>query len=264
MRRRLILVVFAVVLVSCSSGKKAGGPPSTSSLLDLTTTTALPTTPVVASILSPEKSSTQGAGGRGMVVHLTFQAKDASLLPADFRLGGALPSPAPAVKPGHNPAFPGLVVTVSTTGPALGGSAANLANLFQIVSPSKQPDGSVRVSAVWTNGQEGFGSDLDVTILAFTVSGTAPDTVPQTPAELNPTSNLAQVSFHLAGGDTGSSTSSSSTTAAKATSTTKAGATTTTTKAPAAPATTTTTKATTTVPATTSTTKLLGLFPPVP
>jgi len=262
------MVLAGVVLVSCSSGKDSSTPPSTSPLLEQTTT-SLPTTPVLATILSPEKSSVQGSGGRGMVVHLVFQAKDPGVLPAEFRLGGALPSPAPAAKPGHNPAFPGLVVTVSTTGPALGGSAANLANLFQIVSPSLQADGSVQVAAVWTNGQDSFGTDLDVTVVAFTVSGTAPDTVPQTPAELSPTSNLAQVSFHLSGA---SASSTTSTTAAKATSTTKSGSATTTTKAAAssAPATTTTTRATTTtaatVPATTTTTKLLGLipFPPVP
>lgn len=229
----------------------------------------MPATAVVAKILSPEQASVQGIGGRGMVVVLSFSAKDASVLPADFRLGGALPSPAPAVKPGHNAAFPGLIVGLSTTPIALGGPSANLANLFQIVSPSKQPDGSMQVTAVWTNAQPNFGSDLDATLVAFTVSGTAPDVIPQSPADMSLTSNPAQVAFHLSGGTgddnpaVGSSTTSTpaasgaSTTAKPTTTTTKPGTTvvsssTTTTKAPA----TTTTKAATT----TSTTKLLGLF----
>jgi hypothetical protein len=262
--RRLTLVMLAVVvLASCSSGKKGASPSPTSPLLDETTTSSLPPTPVVARIVSPEKGSLQGSGGRGLVVVLSFQAKDPSMLPAEFRLGGALPSPAPAVKPGHNPAFPGLVVALSTTGQALGGPTANLANLFQIVSPATQPDGSVRVSAVWTNAQPSFGSDVDATLVTLTVSGTAPDTVPTNPAELNVTSNPAQITFHVSGGEAAAS-STTSTTAGKATTTTKAGATTTTTRAATtttrAPATTTTTKA----PATTTTTRFLGIFPPVP
>jgi hypothetical protein len=260
MRRLTLVLLSVVVLASCSSGKKASSP-SPTPLFDETTTSSLPSTPVVARILSPDKGSVQGSGGRGMVVALTFEAKDAASLPAEFRLGGALPSPAPAVKPGRNPAFPGLVVALSTTGAPLGGPTANLANLFQIVSPSTQPDGSVRVSAVWTNAQAGFGSDVDATLVALTVAGSAPDTIPANPADMNVTSNPAQVSFHISGGDAASS-STTSTTASKATTTTKPGATTTTTKAPAAttttrpPATTTTTKAS----ATTTTTKFLGIF----
>ena len=132
-----------------------------------------------------------------MVVVLTFTTKDPAMLPADFRLGGALPAPAGAVKPGHNPAFPGLVVTLSTTSADLGGPSANLANLFQIVSPSKQSDGWSQVSAVWTNAEASFGSDVDVTLGAFTVEGTAPDSVPQSTADLKVSSNPAQVTFHL-------------------------------------------------------------------
>jgi hypothetical protein len=157
-------------------------------------------------------------------------------------------------------------VGLTTTGPALGGPTANLANLFQIVSPAKQSDGSVVVYAVWTNDQAGFGIDADSTLVAFTVSGVAPDVVPAITADLGVNSNPAQVSFHLAATDDAAGVTStttgggSSTTTSKATTTT--GKPTTTTAKPSTTVSPSTTRATTTtVPTTTSTTLLLGLLP---
>jgi len=267
MRQRLAIAALAVVLLaSCSSGKKATPSASTTPGLE-DTTTSLPQTPVVAKILSPEAGSVQGTAGKGMVVVLTFTATDPSALPAQFRVGGDLPSA--TAKPGHNPAFPGLVVGTTTTAAGLGGPTANLANLFQIVSPAKQPDGSVKVTAVWTNTQANFGTDNDITLGVFTVAGTAPDVVPQPPADIPINSNVVSVTFHLsaadagaavAGGTTTTTTASkTTTTTGRATSTTVRGTTTTTrpsssTTSSSRPAT------TTTVPATTTTTRLLGLF----
>ena len=272
MRRGLVLVaVAAVVLAACSgSGKKSSSTP-TSLLFQPTTSSTLAPTPVVARVLSPEKGSVQGSGGRGMVVALIFTAKDPSALAAQFRLGGALPAPATAAKPGHNPAFPGLVVALSTTGTAFGGAQSNLANLFQIVSPAVQGDGSMQVTAVWTNSDTGFGSDADATLVAFTVPGTAPDTVPDSPTDIVPNSNPAQVTFHIsASADSGAAAAGATTTTVKgATTTTAKGATTTSTTAKGAtttvaPTTTPTSKApaatTTVVPSATTTTKFLGLF----
>jgi hypothetical protein len=271
MHRRLAVVVSlalaAVVLASCSSGKDSASPP-TSLLFQTTTSSTLPDTPVVARVLSPEKGSVQGRGGLGLVVALVFTAKDPSALPADFHIGGQLPAPATAVKPGRNPAFPGLVVTLNTTSTAVGGASTNLANLFQIVSPAVQPDGSMQVTAIWTNAQAGFGTDVDATLVAFTVPPPAPETVPDATAALTPNSNTAQVTFHLAGGDespaVAAASNASTTTSPKATTTTARGATTTTTAKPstttAAPTTTRAPTTTTAVPATTTTTRFLGLF----
>jgi hypothetical protein len=265
----------AVLLASCSGGGDKGSSTTTTPFsFDSPSTTLLPTTPVVAKALSPEPASVQGAGGRGMVVALKFSAKDPALLPAEFRLGGALPAPAPAAKPGHNPAFPGLVVGLSSTGSALGGPSVNLANLFQVVSPSLQLDGSREVSAVWTNSAVDFGSDIDTTLTAYVVAGTAPDTIPPSQANIEVLSNTLDITFHIgAAGDgspavaAGSPTSTSITTPG-ATTTTRAGATTTTrpgaTTTTARPATTTTraTTATTAAPTTTTTRGLLcGLLP---
>ncbi|GAC1532687.1 MAG: hypothetical protein NVS3B12_10920 [Acidimicrobiales bacterium] len=148
---------------------------------------------------SPEKGSIQGIGGKGLIVDLAFKAADAATLPGSFRLGGALPDPASPVKPGHNPAFPGLVVTLSTTAAANGGAPANLANLFQIVSTSKQTDGTTEVWATWTNAKPGFGIDVDSQLDAYTVAGDAPDMVPADRSSLTLTSNVITVPFHIAG-----------------------------------------------------------------
>ncbi len=268
MLRRLGLAgLAAMFLASCSSGGDTASPEPTTPLLETTTSVPLITTPVVARALSPERGSVQGSGGRGMVVVLDFTARDASALAAEFRVGGALPPPAAPAKPGRNPAFPGLVVGLSTTGTALGGPTANLANLFQIVSPSRQLDGSLHVSAVWTNTQVEFGSDVDATLVAYTVAGSAPDIIPPSQANIDVISNVVEITFRVssvtdppvavAGGP-------ATTTAPGATTTSVRPATTTTTRpVTSTVATTTTTPApppTTAAPATTTTTRFLGLF----
>jgi len=255
-RRLGALAAIALVAVSCSDGGDSTVPTTAPPVIETTTTSLLPTTPVVARVLSPERGTVQGSAGRGMVVVLSFTARDASVLQATYRAPGA------ATRPGHNPAFPGLVVALSTTGAALGGPSANLANLFQIVSPSLQLDGSLQITAVWTNTSADFGSDVDASLVAFAVAGTAPDTVPETQANLDVISNPAEVAFRmspLTGPGVAAGTSTSSTTVAGASTSTTRPATTTTTR-PVATSTTTTRPPTTTVPPTTSTTKFLGLF----
>jgi hypothetical protein len=274
LRRLLFAGLAAALLVSCSGGDDKGSSTTTTPFgFDGSSTTLAPTTPVVAKALSPEPASVQGAGGRGMVVALTFTAKDPAVLPAEFRLGGALPPPAPAAKPGHNPAFPGLVVGLSSTGSSLGGPSVNLANLFQVVSPSLQLDGSREVSAVWSNLAVEFGTDIDTTLSAYVVAGTAPDTIPPSQANIDVLSNTLEITFHIGAAGAGgavnpvvdASSSTTSTTARGAT-TTSIRATTTTARptTTVAPAPTTTRPATTTtVPPTTPTTKnpLCALLP---
>jgi hypothetical protein len=258
MLRRLVTAgLAAALLVSCSSDKEGSSPGTTLPLFETTTTSALPSTPVIARLLSPERGSVQGSGGRGLVVALTFTARDPATLPGDFRFGGALPAPAPAVKTGANPAFPGLVVGMSTTSSALGGPSANLANLFQIISPATQLDGSKQVTAVWTNNAPDFGSDVDITLVAFVLSGAAPDVIPASQANLDVISNPIEVTFRVSPA-TGAGTPATTSTVAVATTTTKVGATTTTTKPGATTTTPTTVRATTTTArATTSTTACL-------
>lgn len=271
MLRRLLIAGLAAVLTgACTSNDEPSASPGTFPVFDTTTTSALPTTPVIGRALSPEKGTVQGSGGRGMVVVLTFTARDASVLSAEARAALSAAAIAAAAKPGHNPAFPGLVVGLSSTGTALGGPSANLANLFQIVSPALQLDGSMQVSTVWTNAQPDFGIDLDTTLVAYVVSGTAPDLIPQSQANIDVISNSVEVTFRISGtaADAAAAASSpTSTTRAGATTTTAVRATTTTARPPS---TTVATGPTTlrpappttaiTVPPTTTTTKLLGIF----
>jgi hypothetical protein len=260
MPRRLVVAAFgAVLLASCSGSDGSSSSSTTTRFFQDTTTTTAAVTPVVARVLSPEKGSVQGTGGKGMVVVLTFTAKDATVLNADLRLA---PATAATAKPGHSTAFPGLVVALSTTGTALGGPSANLANLFQIVTRAVQPDGSAQVSAVWTNAQTGFGSDVDATLVAFAVSGTAPDTVPPTLDNLDVISNPAEVTFHVSSDATAAASSSTSSTTPSSSTTARPATTTTARPATAVSSTTTTARpaTTTTVAPTTSTTKFLGLF----
>ena len=73
--------------------------------------------------------------------------------PASSAWAAPCPTPHAPVKPGRLDALPGLVVTLSTTGDGAGGPTANLANLFQIVSVSRQADGSAAVWATWIQRQ---------------------------------------------------------------------------------------------------------------
>jgi hypothetical protein len=190
-------VIAAAVLVLAGCGNSSPKPAASAQAPG--SKAAGPASKVTAVVFSPEKGSVQGVSGKGMVVDLAFKAAAADIPKASFRLGGALPDPAVAVKPGHNPAFPGLVVTLSTTAAANGGPQENLANLFQIVSVSTQADGNSEVWATWTNAKAGFGVDVDTQLNAYTVSGDAPDTVPAGQSGLTVTSNLVTVAFHLAG-----------------------------------------------------------------
>jgi hypothetical protein len=233
MKRFMVLpVVAGLVLAACSSGGSKKNTAANS------TTSSSAATVVTVQAFSPEANSVQGVCGNGIVIDLSIRAKDPNLLKSGIR--AAQPG-----QPGRNPIYQNLVVTLSTTEPALGGPQANIAGLFQIVSVSQQSDGSGEIWATWVNGQPRFGVDLDSVLDAYVVSDPAPATVPADRTGLNVVSNLVHVPFHVAGAVGNTPCAQTSTTAAGATSTT--GRTTTTAR-------TTTSKATTTTHATTSTT----------
>jgi hypothetical protein len=219
-------VTTALLFAACNSG---GSKKRTTAATSTTSTTSA--TAVTGKALSPEPESVQGVGGVGIVVDLVFRTKDPSLLTAEVRSGGG-------AKPGANPAFPGLVVSLSTTDPSLGGPSANLADLFQIVSVSKQSDGSSEVWATWVNAKPLFGVDVDSVLEAYVVHGGAPPIAPTDHVGLDVVSNVLRVSFHVAGGVAPSSSTSSSlvvsSTTARRTTTTARRVTTTPTTKPAA------------------------------
>jgi len=232
MKRFMVLTLVAgLVLAACSSGgsKKTAANSTTSSSA---------ATAVTVQAFSPEPNSTQGVCGNGIVVDLAIRAKDPNLLKSAIR--AAQPG-----QPGRNPAYQNLVVTVSTTDPALGGPQSNIAGLFQIVSVSQQPDGSGEIWATWVNGQPRFGIDVDSAMEAYVLSDPAPATVPADRTGLNVVSNVVHVPFHVAG-SVGSTACATTTTTPPGASTSTSGRTTTTAR-------TTTTHATTTIPPTTTT-----------
>jgi hypothetical protein len=192
---------------------------------------------VTLQAFSPELNSIQGVCGVGIVIDLSIRSKDVNLVKAGIRA-------AQAGQPGRNPVYQNLVVTLATTDPALGGSQANIAGLFQILSVSQQPDGSGEVWATWTNGQARFGVDVDSTLDAYVLGDPAPATVPADHTGLNVVSNVVHVPFHVAG-SVGSTPCSATTSTSTPGSSTTAHTTTT--------SRTTTSKATTTTKATTST-----------
>ena len=233
MKRFMVLTATAaLVLAACSSG---GSKKTASS----TTSSSAPTAATVQAF-SPEPNSIQGICGNGIVIDLAIRSKDPNLLKAAIR--ASQPG-----QPGRNPAYQNLVVTLSTTEPALGGPQANIAGLFQIVSVSQQSDGSGEVWATWTNGQPRFGVDVDSALDAYIVGEAAPATVPADHAGLNVASNVVHVPFHVAGSV--GATACAPTTTAPGASTSTSGRTTTTAR-------TTTSRATTTTRATTSTTSV--------
>src|SRR3954463_2998683 len=156
MKRFMVLpVVAGLILAACSSG---GSKKNTAA----STTSSSSATAVTVQVFSPEPNSVQGVCGNGIVIDLSIRAKDPNLLKSAIR--AAQPG-----QPGRNPAYQNLVVTLSTTEPALGGPQANIAGLFQIVSVSQQPDGSGEIWATWVNGQPRFGVDVDSALDAFVV-----------------------------------------------------------------------------------------------
>jgi hypothetical protein len=208
MRRFAVVVVASVlVLAGCSSG---GGKKKAAAVSSTTSTTAS-STAVTGEAFSPQPNSIQGIGGAGILVNLAFKSKETDLLKSSLRTT----SPG---RPGRNPAFPGLVVTLSTTDAALGGAQANLADLFQIISAAQLPDGSTQVSATWANGLPRFGVDVDSVLEAYVVRGDAPVSVSSDRSGLDVVSNVINVQFHVAGGS--ASASSTSSTARGATTTT--------------------------------------------
>jgi hypothetical protein len=209
MRRFLgVSVAAALVLAGCSAG---GGNKKSTAAVSSTTSSTAPATPVTGHAFSPEPSSIQGAAGTGILVDLAFKSKETDLLKA------ALRTTSPG-RPGRNPAFPGLVVTLSTTDAALGGPQANLADLFQIISTSQLPDGSMQVWATWANGLPRFGVDVDSVLEAYVVRGDAPVMVSSDRAGLDVVSNVVNVQFHIGGGAApGASTSTTGVSGASST-----------------------------------------------
>jgi len=152
--------------------------------------------PVHVTIQSPGPGDVTGMGGAFTIVDLQL---DAAPRQSDKLVGSPrFIAPAdPAFGPGPNPAVPGLVVLFSTT-KAFSGPRTNLANLFQLTGVGKV-SGNKQVWTTWLVGKPIAGADVDSELTVFVVSGTAPAVVPTDFSTLPIISNVAKVTFHIAG-----------------------------------------------------------------
>ena len=137
--------------------------------------------PVALVAVTPGPGDTAGAGGV-FNIDLALLARNArgnELLSAakGYRPGLNLP-PAATSAPGKpDPNAPGLVVTLSTTPAAAGGPNTNLAGLFQETAVA-QSSGQQQVFSDWEVAKPGlFGVDVQTTLTAYVVRGTAPGIV---------------------------------------------------------------------------------------
>jgi len=106
--------------------------------------------------------------------------------------------------PGASPAFPGLVVLLSTTptvnGTLLQGPSTNLAGVFQINTVALTNNGTKQLWSTWQIGAPTFGINRQANLTVFVVNGTAPTSV-TLPAQ-NVISNIVEVPFTIAGNQT--------------------------------------------------------------
>ncbi|GAC1438414.1 MAG: hypothetical protein NVSMB65_12720 [Chloroflexota bacterium] len=150
--------------------------------------------PIKTTIFSPGTGDSAGVAGKGFVVDVALDAATAHDNAALLGQPRFLAPTSPLFTPGHNPAIPGLIVTLSTATKPL-----NLANLFQEVGVASVKGGAKELWATWFVGKPLFGVNVDSTLTVAVVKGTAPDVVPPHLAGLTLLSNAATVTFHIAG-----------------------------------------------------------------
>ncbi|HEX2432903.1 MAG TPA: hypothetical protein VHI55_03030 [Gaiellaceae bacterium] len=156
--------------------------------------------PLQASVISPRPGDRAGSGGT-FTVDLALQARNtqANALLSRFKPAFLDPN-APTFHPGTNAAAPGLVVLLSTTptiaGTPLHGSNTNLAGVFQINDVASM-NGLRRTFHSWIVTSPGFfGKNVQATLTAYAVSGTAP---PVVTGNEKPISNVVRETFTIAG-----------------------------------------------------------------
>ena len=149
--------------------------------------------PIKATIFSPGAGDSAGVAGKGFLVDLALDAATPHDNTALLGQPRFLAPTSPLFTPGHNPAIPGLVVTLSTAAKPL-----NLANLFQEVGVASVNGGAKELWATWFVGKPLFGVNVNSTLTVAVVKGTAPDLVPSHLAGLTLLSAVTTVTFHIA------------------------------------------------------------------
>lgn len=166
-------------------------------------------------VVVPEPNAKAGLDGVGWSIDVVAKGKSGALEQVRPQLQSSTTA-------GRNPAFPGLVIMLSTTPTSNGmqGPKQNLAKLFQLISlpdttgqtgvsitsatssPSApaaaRATDTLTAEATWLIMQPNFGTGTDVELTAFIVEGDAPDVIGDT-SSLKIVSNQVNVRFHVNG-----------------------------------------------------------------
>jgi predicted lipoprotein with Yx(FWY)xxD motif len=157
--------------------------------------------PVKLNVITPGPGDVAGAGG-AFNIDLSLQAQNAKGNQILSAANGYVPFfndvTAPTFGPGKpDPGAPGLVVTLSTTPAPAGGPQANLAGVFQLNAVNLHA-GRIQTFNDWEVGSPGFfGTNVESTLTAYLVSGTAPGVIPA--GGLPPISNVVHETFTIGG-----------------------------------------------------------------
>jgi hypothetical protein len=155
--------------------------------------TGEPSEPAEIELFAPDDGDRAGTEGVGWFVDIAVEF-DGNLKSTGFK-GNQLTGPgvhnnAPPF-PGNfgvgaDEKFPGLVVLISTTSPAIGGSCQNLADAFNLTGVTNRVDGGTEIWDTWIIGAPLFGRNTPSTIWVAEVADLnkngihddAPDVVP--------------------------------------------------------------------------------------
>lgn len=188
--------------------------------------------PVKVKVETPQRGDRVGIRGRGWIVDLGIEfavplaRTGFTVNPDGVTPGFQITGPA-----GHNNVpplpgtfgvgaddrLPGLIVLLTTTSAATGGSCQNLANLFNLTGVTDLHSDEAELWDTWIIGAPNFGTDVDSTLFVAVASdlnddgiyNDAPDVLPDMDgdglcthrdlAELGVVSNIEQVHFHING-----------------------------------------------------------------
>jgi len=151
------------------------------------------TEPAEIELFAPDDGDRAGTDGVGWFVDIAVEF-DGNLKSTGFKgnqlTGGGVHNNAPPF-PGNfgvgaDDKFPGLVVLISTTSPAIGGSCQNLADAFNLTGVTNRVEGGTEIWDTWIIGAPLFGRNTPSTIWVAEVADLnqngihddAPDVVP--------------------------------------------------------------------------------------
>jgi len=182
---RITLLVLPFLLASCgdsnspanngsnslSNRHQIGGADRTAS------DTGGPSEPAEIEVFAPESGDRVGTEGLGWFVDIAVEF-EGNLKSTGFKgnqlTGAGVHNNAPPF-PGHfgvgaDDKFPGLVVLISTTSPAIGGACQNLADAFNLTGVTNRVEGETEIWDTWIIGAALFGRHTPSTLYVAEVA----------------------------------------------------------------------------------------------